>query len=194
MTFTSPDAAGPAAAFDIRVRDADDADMAAVTAIYEPQVRAGFASFEMTPPTVEEMRGRLASVRALGLPYLVAERQGVILGYAYAGPYRARPAYRDTIENSVYVAAEAQGQGVGRALLAELIARCERGPWRQMIAVIGDSANSGSIALHASLGFRHVGTFEAVGFKLGRWLDTVMMQRALGPGADTPPAPRVGGT
>jgi phosphinothricin acetyltransferase len=115
-----------------------------------------------------------------------------VLGYAYAGGYRARPAYRHTIEDSVYVAGNAVGQGVGRALLGELIARCEKGPWRQMIAVIGDSANVGSIALHASLGFRAAGTLQSVGFKLGRWTDSVLMQRPLGVGDGAPPERAVG--
>lgn len=167
----------------LRVRDALPSDMAAVQRIYEPEVLSGFATFELEPPSVAEMTRRRDAIAAAGLPYLVADRDGLVLGYAYAGEYRARPAYRHTVEDSVYVAADAQGQGVGRALLAELIARCERGPWRQMVAVIGDSANIGSVALHSRLGFRDVGTLEAVGFKLGRWLDTVLMQRSLGGGA-----------
>jgi phosphinothricin acetyltransferase len=169
------------------IRDATEADMAAAQRIYEPEVRSGYASFEEIPPDVTEMARRWREVLGLGLPYLVAERDGVILGYAYAGSYRARPAYRWTVEDSVYVSADSQGAGLGSALLAELIARCEAGPWRQMIAVIGDSRNAGSIALHARLGFRPVGTFENVGFKLGRWLDSVLMQRPLGEGAASPP-------
>jgi phosphinothricin acetyltransferase len=117
------------------------------------------------------------------LPYLVAEIDGRIAGYSYATPYRARSAYRFSIENSVYVDHAHHRSGVGRALLTELIARCERGDWRQMIAIIGDSGQAASIGLHASLGFRHIGTLQAVGLKFGRWLDTVLMQRALGPGA-----------
>ncbi|MFL1876190.1 N-acetyltransferase family protein [Hansschlegelia beijingensis] len=163
-----------------RVRDALDSDMAAVQRIYEPEVVAGLATFELEPPSVEEMARRRDAIIGAGRPYLVAERDGRVLGYAYAAEYRARPAYRHTVEDSVYVSAEAQGQGVGSALLAELIARCEAGPWRQMVAVIGDSANAGSIALHRRLGFRQVGVLEAVGFKLGRWVDTVLMQRPLG--------------
>lgn len=169
------------------IRDATDADMNAIQRIYAPEVLSGFASFEESPPTVEEMAECRDAVIALGLPYLVAEIDAAVVGYAYAGTYRSRPAYRWTVENSVYVALEAQGRGVGRALLAALIARCELGPWRQMIAVIGDSGNAGSIALHAALGFSHVGVFTAVGFKLGRWLDSVMMQRALGPGDASEP-------
>jgi phosphinothricin acetyltransferase len=171
-----------------RIGDATEAEMAAAQRIYEPEVRWGYASFEETPPDVAEMARRRLEVLSLGLPYLVAERDGALLGYAYAGSYRSRPAYRWTVEDSVYVSADAQGCGVGSALLAELIARCEAGPWRQMVAVIGDSRNASSIALHARLGFRPVGTFENVGFKLGRWLDSVLMQRPLGDGATNPPA------
>jgi phosphinothricin acetyltransferase len=133
------------------------------------------------------MLARRASVLDLGLPYLAAEAAGQVVGYSYATGYRPRPAYRHTIEDSVYVAERMQGRGIGRALLSALIARCETGPWRQMVAVIGDSGNAGSIALHRQQGFRLVGTFEAVGFKLGRWVDTVLMQRALGPGGAAPP-------
>jgi L-amino acid N-acyltransferase YncA len=133
------------------------------------------------------MQARWASVLALGLPYIVAELDDRVVGYAYATGYRARPAYRYTLENSVYVADGMRGRGIGRALLGALIEGCEAGPWRQMIAVIGDSGNRGSIALHESLGFRMVGTLEAVGFKLGRWVDSVLMQRTVGAGSDTLP-------
>ena len=170
------------------VRDASEADLPAVAAIYAHHVLTGIASFEETPPTVDEMAGRRAAVLALGAPYLVAELDGAIAGYAYAGSYRARPAYRHTLEDSVYVAPDAFGRGVGRALLDELIVRCETaGTFRQLIAVIGDSANAGSIALHAACGFEMVGTFRAVGFKFGRWIDSVMMQRALGDGGRSLP-------
>lgn len=170
------------------IRDALDADMDAVTAIYAPEVLSGFASFEETPPDLAEMARRRASVLTLGLPYLLAERDGVVVGYAYASSYRSRPAYRWTIESSVYVARSAQGEGVGRASMEALIARCDGGHWRQMIAVIGDSANAGSVALHRKLGFRDAGVLVNVGFKLGRWLDSVIMQRPLAAGASTPPA------
>jgi phosphinothricin acetyltransferase len=142
------------------------------------------------------MTMRWVDVHRLGLPYLVAELRGEVVGYAYAAAYRPRPAYRHTIEDSVYVASKHHRAGIGRALLAELIARCEVGPWRQMIAVIGDSANTGSIALHHRFGFRHVGTLENVGFKHGRWLDSVLMQRSLGQGAQALPGTlaRVGGS
>jgi phosphinothricin acetyltransferase len=164
------------------VRDAHDDDMAAVQAIYAHHVLTGTASFEEEPPPLAEMQRRRADVLAKGLPYLVAQVDGTVAGYSYATPYRARSAYRFSIENSVYVAPERHRSGIGRALLTELIARCERGEWRQMIAVIGDSAQAPSIGLHASLGFRHVGTLQSVGLKFGRWLDTVLMQRALGSG------------
>ena len=165
------------------LRDARDDDMGAIQAIYAHHVLHGTASFEEEPPPLAEMQRRRADVLARGLPYLVAEVDGRIAGYSYATPYRARSAYRFSIENSVYVDHARHRSGIGRALLAELIARCERGDWRQMIAVIGDSAQVASIGLHANLGFRHIGTLQAVGLKFGRWLDTVLRQRALGPGA-----------
>jgi L-amino acid N-acyltransferase YncA len=169
------------------VRDASEQDMAVIQAIYAQEVLHGLATFEEVPPGTADMLARRASVLDLGLPYLTAEIDGRIVGYSYATGYRPRPAYRYTVEDSVYVAAGMQGRGIGRALLAALIARCEAGPWRQMVAVIGNSGNAGSIALHRQLGFRLVGTFEAVGFKLGRWVDTVLMQRPLGPGGETLP-------
>jgi L-amino acid N-acyltransferase YncA len=163
------------------VRDARDEDIAAIQAIYAHHVLHGTASFEEEAPSLEEITRRRADVLARGMPYLVAELRGRVVGYSYVSPYRARPAYRFSIENSVYVEHGLVRGGVGRALLAALIERCEQGPWRQMIAVIGDSANAASIGLHASLGFRDVGTFTDVGFKFGRWLDSVLMQRALNP-------------
>lgn len=165
------------------VRDARDGDMGEVQAIYAHHVLHGTASFEEEPPPLAEMARRRADVLSRGLPYLVAEIDGRVAGYSYATPYRARSAYRFSIENSVYVDHARHRGGIGRALLTELIARCERGEWRQMIAIIGDSAQAPSIGLHAALGFRHVGVLENVGLKFGRWLDTVLMQRALGPGA-----------
>ncbi|MDW5377516.1 N-acetyltransferase family protein [Halomonas sp. HP20-15] len=164
------------------VRDARAVDIPAIRALYAEHVLHGTASFELTPPTLDEMRIRHAAVVANGLPYLLAERDGDILGFCYATPYRPRPAYRYSVENSVYVAAGKHGQGIGSALLTALIERCESGPWRQMLAVIGDSANSGSIALHRRHGFEDVGTFRSVGYKFDRWLDTVLMQRPLGDG------------
>jgi L-amino acid N-acyltransferase YncA len=168
------------------VRDARDDDMAAVQAIYAHHVLHGTASFEEEPPSLAEMARRRADVLARGLPYLVAEIGGHIAGYSYATPYRARSAYRFTIENSVYVDQARHRGGIGRALLTELIARCERGEWRQMIAIIGGSGHQASIGLHAAFGFRHVGTLRAVGLKFGHWHDTVLMQRPLGSGAGAP--------
>lgn len=169
------------------IRDAAPADMATVRGIYAWHVAHGVATFDEAAPTTEALIRQHAGVIASGLPFLAAELDGQIAGYAYAGPYRARSAYRYTIEDSVYVARGAEGRGVGTALLSTLIARCEAGPWRQMLAVIGDSANAGSVALHRRLGFNHVGTFGAVGFKHGRWVDTVLMQRRLGAGDATVP-------
>ncbi len=184
MRLTRADAGG-----DVHVRAARDADVEAIAAIYAEHVLTGVASFETEAPSTAEMQARRQMVLALGLPYLVAERGGQVVGYAYATPYRPRKAYRHTVENSVYVASGLEGQGIGRALLGALLAACERGPWRQMIAVIGNSGNLGSIALHRSLGFEEIGVLRSVGFKFGRWLDTVLMQRSIGAGADTLPDP-----
>ena len=172
------------------LREASFEDATALAAIYAHHVLHGFGTFEETPPSEEELGQRLAEVRARGLPWIVAEDEegGALLGYAYASPFRTRSAYRFTVEDSVYVAPEAQGRGVGRALLAELIARCEALGARQMLAVIGDSANAASIALHRAAGFEMSGTTRAVGYKAGRWVDIVSMQRALGPGAEEPPS------
>ncbi|MGE0211387.1 MAG: N-acetyltransferase family protein [Parvibaculaceae bacterium] len=171
----------------IIVRDAGEADMAAVQAIYAHHVLNGLATFEETPPDTAELLARRTAALSRGLPYLVAERDGRIAGYAYATSYRPRPAYRHTVEDSVYVAEGFSGHGIGGALLGALIARCEAGPWRQMLAVIGNSGNEGSIALHARMGFQHVGVLRSVGFKLGRWVDTVLMQRPLGEGNTSKP-------
>ncbi len=170
-----------------RIRDSIDADLSAIRAIYAFHVECGTASFEEIPPTTEELAARRFAVLKLGLPYLVAELDGQILGYSYASSYRARPAYRYTVENSVYIRSDCDKRGVGTKLLAELIARCENGPWRQMIAVIGNSGNAGSIALHRKLGFEHAGTLRNVGFKHGQWIDTVLMQRQLGAGNQSLP-------
>ena len=169
------------------IRPAAAADVAAIARIYAHAVRFGTASFELEPPDEAEMARRQRAIVEAGYPYLVAQADGAVLGYAYVGPYRARPAYRWSVENSVYVAAEALRRGVGRALLDALIVEAERRGFRQMIAVIGDTAQVPSIALHRAAGFRLIGTLEAVGFKHGRWLDTVLMQRALGPGATKNP-------
>lgn len=169
------------------VRDATESDMAQVQEIYAGHVLHGLATFEEIPPNVAEMLSRRDAVLAAGLPYLVAESQGLVLGYAYAAAYRPRPAYRYTIEDSVYVRPGHVGKGVGSALLRQLIERCEAGPWRQMLAVIGDRDNAGSIGLHRSLGFQAAGVQRSVGFKLGRWVDTIQMQRALGKGDTVAP-------
>jgi L-amino acid N-acyltransferase YncA len=162
------------------IRDLREQDIARVQAIYAFHVLHGLASFEEEPPSVEELARRHADIHARGLPYLAAERDGEIVGYSYASPYRARSAYRFTLENSVYVDHRVRRSRVGYALLSTLIARCNAGRWRQMIAVIGDSDNVASIALHEKLGFQLVGTLHAVGYKFGRWVDSVLMQRALG--------------
>jgi L-amino acid N-acyltransferase YncA len=171
----------------MKIRDVIEADMCDVQHIYAHHVMHGLASFEEIAPGVDELRARRDSVLALGLPYLVAESEGAVVGYAYATLYRSRSAYRHSLEDSVYVREGFSGRGVGVALLSELIARCAEGPYRQMIAVIGDSGNAASIGLHRKLGFREVGTLEAVGFKFGRWVDSVLMQRALGEGNQSLP-------
>ena len=173
----------------ILVRPSTPSDLTAIRAIYAHHVLHGLASFEEEPPDVAEMGLRRAGVLALGLPHLVAEAPEGVVGYAYAGAYRTRSAYRYTVEDSVYVGAGLVGRGIGSALLSAVIAACEAGPWRQMIAVIGDSGNAGSIALHSRLGFTAVGTFRSIGFKHGRWVDSVLMQRALGAGDTVPPTP-----
>jgi L-amino acid N-acyltransferase YncA len=169
-------------ALQLEVRDATEADLPAIQAIYAHHVLHGVASFEETPPSIDDLRGRLASVLSHGLPYMVAGIDGAIAGYCYATPYRPRAAYRNTIEDSIYIDDAFRGRGIGRVLLKALIERCETGPWRQMVAVIADGGSGGSLSLHRSLGFEMAGTLKAVGFKHGRWLDTTLMQRALGVG------------
>jgi phosphinothricin acetyltransferase len=169
------------------IRPAGHSDLAAITRIYADAVRHGTASFEIDPPSKTEMARRFDELVSGGHPYLVADLAGAVIGYAYAGPYRARPAYRFSVEDSIYVDARAQRRGVGRALLAWLIAESENRGFRQMIAVIGDSVQIASIELHRAAGFRMVGTLTDVGYKHGRWLDSVLMQRELGLGAGTPP-------
>jgi phosphinothricin acetyltransferase len=164
---------------EIEIRPATAADFPAITAIYAEEVRTGTATFELDPPSLEEMTARFERLSAGGFPYLVGVSEGRLAGYAYAGPYRARPAYRFTVENSIYLAAEARRRGIGLKLLDRLVVESGRCGHRQMIAVIGDSANAASIAVHARAGFQMVGTMRDVGFKFGRWLDTVLMQRAL---------------
>ncbi|MCO5119286.1 MAG: N-acetyltransferase family protein [Burkholderiaceae bacterium] len=170
----------------MHIRDATDADLEAITAIYAHHVRHGTGSFELEPPTEAQMRERRDAVSTAGWPWLVAEHAGRIAGFAYANQYRPRPAYRYCVEDSVYVAPDRQRTGTGRTLLGQLIRRCESIGARQMVAVIGDSANTGSIGLHLALGFEAAGILRDSGWKFGRWLDTVFMQRALGAGAGAP--------
>jgi L-amino acid N-acyltransferase YncA len=172
---------------EIFIRPAGANDLTAITRIYADAVRHGTASFEINPPDQDEMTQRFEDLRDGGFPYLVAEIAGAVAGYAYAGPYRARPAYRFTVEDSIYVAPDRQRRGIGRMLLARLIAETGQRGFRQMIAVIGDSDQPASIALHAAAGFRIIGTLAGVGFKFDRWLNSVLMQRALGNGATTDP-------
>jgi phosphinothricin acetyltransferase len=171
----------------LSIRPATPADIPLITRIYAHAVAHGTASFELTPPDQAEMARRMNELLAGNFPYLAAEADGRLLGYAYASLYRARPAYRFTLEDSIYVAPAAQRQGVGRALLAALIDVATARGFRQMIAVIGDSEQAGSIAVHAAAGFHYVGTHANVGFKFGRWLDIVLMQRALGDGGTSKP-------
>lgn len=175
---------------DITLADATLADISAIQAIYSHHVLQGIASFEVEPPSVAEMGNRYHNVLAHGLPYLVATHCGEVVGYCYLSPYRPRSAYRFTLESSVYIAADMQKQGVGFLLMSEAIAQVESLGYRQLIAVIGNSQNMGSLRLHASLGFEMVGTLKAVGFKHGQWVDTVLMQRALGEGAASLPPDR----
>ncbi len=170
------------------IRDSRSDDVPAITAIYGHSVLHDNASFELDPPDAAEIARRRDVLLASGLPYLVAQDEaGRVVGYTYAGTYRPRPGYRFTVENSVYVAPDCQGQGIGLALLPRLIARCEAAGLRSMVAVIGDSANHASIRLHARCGFQHAGLLPAIGWKHGRWLDSVLMTRPLGAGAGEPP-------
>jgi L-amino acid N-acyltransferase YncA len=170
------------------LRAAMPEDFAAIATIYGDHVRDGTATFEIEPPDLPEMLRRWREVTERGLPYLVAMQGSALAGYAYAGAYRPRPAYRFTVEDSIYLRRDCVGQGIGRALLAALIAGCERAGARQMVAVIGDSGNAASIRLHAGAGFAPIGVLPDVGWKFGRWLDVVLMQRSLGPGARIPAA------
>lgn len=172
---------------DVLIRPSRDSDIPAIAAIYAHAVTHGTASFELDPPTEAEMARRRAALLDGGYPYLVAEQDSVILGYAYAGAYRTRPAYRSTVEDSIYIAPTAQRRGLGRKLLEALITECEARDFRLMIAVIGDEESHGSIGVHKSLGFEMVGVLTGVGHKHGRWLSTVLMQRPLGPGMTEPP-------
>jgi L-amino acid N-acyltransferase YncA len=169
------------------LRPSTDADVAACAAIYGHAVLHGTGTFELEPPDEAEMARRRADVLSKGLPWLVAERAGRVLGYAYASHFRPRRAYRFCLEDSIYLDPAARGHGVGRTLLAELLAQCEARGARQMLAVIGDAANAGSIGVHRACGFEDAGRFKAAGWKFERWLDVVLMQKALGSGSDAAP-------
>ncbi len=177
----------------MRIRPSLPSDLPAITAIYAHHVLHGTGTFELDPPDIAEMARRHADVAGKGLPWLVAETTEpaadtpALLGYAYANHFRPRPAYRYCVEDSIYLAPDAQGRGVGRLLLAELMARCEAQGARQMLAVIGDAANAGSIGVHSTLGFQHTGVLKSSGWKFGRWLDVILMQKALGTGDATDP-------
>jgi L-amino acid N-acyltransferase YncA len=174
------------------IRESQPGDMPAIHAIYAHHVLHGTGSFELEPPSVDEMRRRRDDVLGNRFPYLVVTEHGGsdarVLGYAYVNFFRTRPAYRFTVENSIYLAPDAHRRGLGKALLLELLRRCEAAGCRQVVAVIGDSANTGSIALHAACGFRFAGTIRSTGWKFDQWLDTVLMQRELGPGDRKPAA------
>lgn len=169
------------------LRPSQAVDIPAITAIYAHHVLHGTGTFELEPPDEADMARRHADVTGKGLPWLVAQDASGVVGYAYANHFRPRRAYRFCLEDSIYIAPAAQGCGVGRLLLAELMARCEALGARQMLAVIGDAANAGSIGVHRSLGFEHTGVLKASGWKFGRWLDVILMQKALGTGAATDP-------
>jgi L-amino acid N-acyltransferase YncA len=161
------------------VRAAAEADLEAIAAIYGHHVVNGTASFETEAPSIDEIGRRYRDIAQRGLPYVVAHRDGEVLGFAYAGPYRPRPAYRFTVEDSVYIRPDCVGQGIGRCLLAVVVVACAEAGFKQMVAIIGDSQNTASIRLHQSAGFEHVGVLRNVGLKFDRWLDTVLMQKEL---------------
>ncbi len=171
----------------VRVRAASPEDVPAILEIYAKAVSKGLASWEYDPPDQSEMMRRFEAIRGAGYPYLVAEIDGRVVGYSYASAYRTRPGYRYCVENSVYVSTGAQRSGAGRALLSALVEACARAGYRQMVAVIGDSGNAASIRLHRALGFTFCGTIHGIGWKHGRWLDSVLMQKSLGEGDNTPP-------
>ena len=176
----------------LEIRPAIASDLPSVTDIYADAVRFGTATFELVPPDLAEMTRRFQTLIDGGFPYFAATLEGSVVGYAYASSYRPRPAYRFTVENSVYLRPATHRRGIGRQLLERLVAECEARGFRQMIAVIGDSANAASIGVHAACGFQMIGTHPHVGLKFGRWLDTVMMQRELGEGASTVPGSESG--
>ena len=184
-----PNHEGLAASAPLLLRSIRDADIGAVTAIYRHAVLHGTGTFEIDPPDEAEMARRRADVQSKGLPWIVAESAGVVLGYAYANTFRPRPAYRFFLEDSIYLAPHSQGRGVGRLLLSELVARCTALGARQLLAVIGDADNAASIGVHRACGFEPTGVLQRSGWKFDRWLDVVLMQRRLGPGEHTPPEP-----
>ena len=169
------------------IRPSREDDLDAITRIYGHHVLHGTGTFETTPPSAADMAVRRADVLGKGLPWLVIEEAGQVLGFAYGNWFKPRPAYRFSVEDSIYLAPDTAGKGLGRALLAELLAQLERGGVRKVMAVIGDSANAGSIGVHRALGFEHVGVVQSCGWKFERWLDIVLMQRSLGAGDSTPP-------
>ena len=170
------------------IRPSQEADIAAITAIYAHHVETGTGTFETTAPTAADMTTRRADVLARQLPYLVMEDAGRVIGFAYCQWFKPRPAYRFSAEDSIYMAPDAAGRGAGKQLLAELMRQAEAAGVRKLIAVIGDSGNAGSIGVHRTLGFTHVGTIKSCGWKFGRWLDIVLMEKAVGAGDSTPPA------
>ncbi len=172
---------------DLHIRAAAEPDLPCITEIYAQEVMSGVSSWELTPPNLDEITHRFHALKTQGYPYLVATQNGVLLGYAYASAYRPRPAYRYTVENSIYLAEEARGLGISQALLSALIDVCTEAGYRQMVAVIGDSANQPSIRFHQKMGFHQVGKIENIGWKFDRWLDCVVMQLALGQGGEGPP-------
>ncbi len=172
---------------DFLLRPTSEHDLPKIAAIYAESVLTATASYELEPPSVEQMTERWRAIAGRGYPHLVAVQGEAVLGYAYAGAYHARPGYRYTVEDSIYIAPQAQRSGIGRALLSELIRICEGKGYRQMIAVIGGTDHAPSVGLHRSLGFREIGVIQGSGFKHGKWLDTVLMQRPLGPGNSTLP-------
>lgn len=169
------------------IRPSTDADIPAITAIYAHHVLHGTGTFEVDPPSQDDMRQRRADVLTKGLPYLALEEDGQVIGFAYCNWFKPRPAYRFSAEDSIYLATGLQGKGLGRALLAELCLQAEKAGVRQMLAVIGDSGNAGSIGVHKAMGFRHTGVLQSCGWKFGRWLDAVLMQKALGHGDQCSP-------
>ena len=174
---------------DTVIRPAEEGDLTVITSIYADAVSNGTASYELEPPDLGEMTSRWQGLTDKGFPYLVAERGGMVAGYCYVSPFRPRPAYRFIVESTVYVAQEAQRAGVGRTLMQKIIEICESMELRQMIAIVGDADNQqASVGLHEALGFRRIGTIEGSGYKFGRWLDTLIMQRTLGAGKESPPS------